>query len=224
MVHSKAALVLLRIIVAGTMLGATALAEPAPTTASAILAGGCFWCVEHDMRQLPGVTEAVSGYTGGSRPNPTYEDYHDVDAANPVPHVEAVRVTYNPAVLSYEKLLDYYFRHIDPTDGGGQFCDRGPAYRPAVFVGNEAERKVAEAKKAEVAHLLNQKVAVEVLNAQTFWPAEDYHQDYASKNPIRYKYYRWNCGRDQRVEALLEKRTTVKSWLLRNSEIGASGR
>ena len=202
MVHSKAALVLLRIIVAGTMLGATALAEPAPTTASAILAGGCFWCVEHDMRQSPGVTEAVSGYIGGSRANPTYEDYHDVDAANPVPHVEAVRVTYNPAVLSYEKLLDYYFRHIDPTDGGGQFCDRGPAYRPAVFVGNEAERKAAEAKKAEVARLLKQNVAVEVLNAQTFWPAEDYHQDYAAKNPIRYKYYRWNCGRDQRVEAV----------------------
>ena len=202
MVHSKAVPVLLRIIVAGTMLGATALAEPAPTTASAILAGGCFWCVEHDMRQLPGVTEAVSGYTGGSRANPTYEDYHDVDAANPVPHVEAVRVTYNPAVLSYEKLLDYYFRHIDPTDGGGQFCDRGPAYRPAVFVGNDAERKAAEAKKAEVARLLKQNVAVEVLNAQTFWPAEDYHQDYAAKNPIRYKYYRWNCGRDQRVRAL----------------------
>jgi peptide-methionine (S)-S-oxide reductase len=200
MVFSKAALVLLRIIVSGTMLSATALAEPAPTTASAILAGGCFWCVEHDMRQLPGITEAVSGYTGGSRPNPTYEDYHDVDAVNPVPHVEAVRVTYDPAVLSYEKLLDYYFRHIDPTDGGGQFCDRGPAYRPAVFVGNEAERKVAEAKKAEVARLLKQKVAVDVLNGQTFWPAEDYHQDYASKNPIRYKYYRWNCGRDQRVE------------------------
>jgi peptide-methionine (S)-S-oxide reductase len=202
MFHSKAALVLLRIIVAGTMLGATALADPAPTTASAILAGGCFWCVEHDVRQLPGVTDAVSGYTGGSRANPTYEDYHDVDAANPAPHVEAVRVTYNPAVLSYEKLLDYYFRHIDPTDGGGQFCDRGPAYRPAVFIGNEAERKVAEAKKAEVARLLKQNVAVEVLNAQTFWPAEDYHQDYASKNPIRYKYYRWNCGRDQRVEAV----------------------
>ena len=202
MVHSKAVPVLLRIIVAGTMLGATALAEPAPTTASAILAGGCFWCVEHDMRQLPGVTEAVSGYTGGSRANPTYEDYHDVDAANPVPHVEAVRATYNPAVLSYEMLLDYYFRHIDPTDGGGQFCDRGPAYRPAVFVGNDAERKAAEAKKAEVARLLKQNVAVEVLNAQTFWPAEDYHQDYAVKNPIRYKYYRWNCGRDQQVRAL----------------------
>src|SRR5204863_410747 len=135
--------------------------------------------------------EAVSGYSGGSRPNPTYEDYHDVDAANPVPHVEAVRVTYDPSKLSYQKLLDYYFRHIDPTDGGGQFCDRGPAYRPVVFVGNEAERKTAESKKAEVAGQLKQKVAVEVLDAPTFWPAEDYHQDYANKNPVRYKYYRW---------------------------------
>jgi peptide-methionine (S)-S-oxide reductase len=202
MAPSKATLGLLWIIMVGTMLGATALAQAAPTTASAILAGGCFWCVEHDLRQLPGVVDVVSGYTGGSRPNPTYENYHDVDAADPVSHVEAVRVTYDPSRLSYESLLDYYFRHIDPTDNGGQFCDRGSAYRPVVFVSNETERKVAETKKAEVAHLLKQNVAVEVLDAQTFWPAEDYHQDYASKNPLRYKYYRWNCGRDQRVETI----------------------
>lgn len=202
MAPSKATLGLLGIIMVGTMLGATALAQAAPTTASAILAGGCFWCVEHDLRQLPGVVDVVSGYTGGSRPNPTYENYHDVDAADPVSHVEAVRVTYDPSRLSYESLLDYYFRHIDPTDNGGQFCDRGSAYRPVVFVSNETERKVAETKKAEVAHLLKQNVAVEVLDAQTFWPAEDYHQDYASKNPLRYKYYRWNCGRDQRVETI----------------------
>ena len=186
MAHLKAKLALLRIIVAGTMLGAAALAQAAPTTAIAILAGGCFWCVEHDLRQLPGVVDVVSGYTGGSRPNPTYENYHDVNAANPVSHVEAVRVTYDPSRLSYESLLDYYFHHIDPTDSGGQFCDRGPAYRPVVFVGNETERKVTEAKKAEVARLLKQNVTVEVLGAQTFWPAEDYHQDYASKNPLRY--------------------------------------
>ena len=202
MAPSKATLGLLRIIMVGTMLGAAALAQAAPTTASAILAGGCFWCVEHDLRQLPGVVDVVSGYTGGSRANPTYENYHDVDAADPVSHVEAVRVTYDPSRLSYESLLDYYFRHIDPTDSGGQFCDRGPAYRPVVFVGNATERKVAETKKAEVAHLLKQNVAVEVLDAQTFWPAEDYHQDYASKNPLRYKYYRWNCGRDQRVDTI----------------------
>ncbi len=166
------------------------------------MAGGCFWCVEHDLRELAGVIEVASGYTGGSRPNPIYENYHDVDAANPVPHVEAVRVTYDPGRLSYAQLLDYYFRHIDPTDGGGQFCDRGPAYRPVVFVASKSERETAETKKADVARLLEQNVAVEVLDAQTFWPAEEYHQDYATKNPLRYKYYRWNCGRDQRVETV----------------------
>lgn len=202
MAPSKATLGLLRIIMVGAMLGTTALAQAAPTTASAILAGGCFWCVEHDLRQLQGVVDVASGYTGGGRPNPTYENYHDVDAANPVPHVEAVRITYDPSRVSYEGLLDYYFRHIDPTDSDGQFCDRGPAYRPVVFVGNETERKAAETKKAEVARLLKQNVTVEVLDAQTFWPAEDYHQDYSSKNPLRYKYYRWNCGRDQRVETV----------------------
>ena len=189
-------------ITAATMLAATLQAQATSATASAILAGGCFWCVEHDLRQLSGVIDVVSGYTGGSRPNPTYEDYHDVDATNSVPHVEAVRVTYEPSRLSYAGLLDYYFRHIDPTDGGGQFCDRGPAYRPVVFVANELEREIAKAKKADVARLLRQKVAVEVLDAQTFWPAEGYHQGYATKNPLRYKYYRRNCGRDQRVEAV----------------------
>ncbi len=189
-------------IAAVTLSAAAVQAQPTAATERAILAGGCFWCVEHDLRELAGVIEVVSGYTGGSRPNPTYENYHDVDAANPVPHVEAVRVTYDPGRLSYAQLLDYYFRHIDPTDGGGQFCDRGPAYRPVVFVASKSERETAETKKADVARLLEQNVAVEVLDAQTFWPAEEYHQDYATKNPLRYKYYRWNCGRDQRVETV----------------------
>jgi peptide-methionine (S)-S-oxide reductase len=138
--------------------------------ATAVLAGGCFWCVEHDFRQLPGVIKAVSGYSGGSRPNPTYENYHDVDAENPVPHVEVAQITYDSSELSYAALLDYYFRHIDPTDGGGQFCDRGPAYRPVIFVANEDERKVAEAKKVEVAELIKQPVAVEIGDAKTFRP------------------------------------------------------
>jgi peptide-methionine (S)-S-oxide reductase len=202
MANQKILTGILGMITAATMLAATLQAQATSATASAILAGGCFWCVEHDLRQLSGVIDVVSGYTGGSRPNPTYEDYHDVDATNPVPHVEAVRVTYEPSRLSYAGLLDYYFRHIDPTDGGGQFCDRGPAYRPVVFVANESEREIAKTKKADVARLLRQKIAVEVLDAQTFWPAEGYHQGYATKNPLRYKYYRWNCGRDQRVEAV----------------------
>ncbi|MGH6875372.1 MAG: peptide-methionine (S)-S-oxide reductase MsrA, partial [Aestuariivirgaceae bacterium] len=134
------------------VLVAGARAEAAKATA--VLAGGCFWCVEHDFRQLPGVTKAVSGYSGGSRSNPTYENYHDVDAENPVPHVEVAQITYDPSKLGYAALLDYYFRHIDPTDGDGQFCDRGPAYRPVIFVANQEERKIAEAKKAEVAELI----------------------------------------------------------------------
>lgn len=168
--------------------------------ATAIVAGGCFWCMEHDFRKLDGVSNVVSGYAGGSRANPTYEDYHDTDAANPVPHIEVVEITYDPAKLTYPKLLDYYFHHIDPTDGGGQFCDRGPAYRPAIFTMNDEEKKEAEAKSADVANAIKQPVAVEILPAAKFWPAEEYHQDYAEKNPARYKYYRWNCGRDQRVE------------------------
>jgi peptide-methionine (S)-S-oxide reductase len=179
---------------------ATTGARAEAVKATAVLAGGCFWCVEHDFRQLPGVIKGVSGYSGGSRPNPTYENYHDVDAENPVPHVEVAQITYDPSKLSYAALLDYYFRHIDPTDRDGQFCDRGPAYRPVIFVANAEERKVAEAKKAEVAELIKQPVAVEIAGAKTFWPAEDYHQDYADKNPLRYKLYRWNCGRDKRVE------------------------
>jgi peptide-methionine (S)-S-oxide reductase len=191
----------LALCLAAVLVAATdARAEAAKATA--VLAGGCFWCVEHDFRQLPGVTKAVSGYSGGSRPNPTYENYHDVDAENPVPHVEVAQITYDPSKLSYATLLDYYFRHIDPTDREGQFCDRGPAYRPVIFVANEEERKVAEAKKAEVAELIKQPVAVEIADVKTFWPAEEYHQAYANKNPVRYKLYRWNCGRDQRVKEI----------------------
>ncbi len=142
----------------------------------------------------------VSGYAGGSRANPTYENYHDVDADNPVPHVEVVEITYDAGKVGYDKLLDFYFRHIDPTDGGGQFCDRGPAYRPVIFTANADEKSKAEAAKASVEKLIKQPVAVEVQGAAKFWPAEDYHQAYAETHPTRYKFYRWNCGRDQRVE------------------------
>ena len=170
--------------------------------AVAIFAGGCFWCVEHDFRQLQGVLNAVSGYTGGSRTNPTYANYHEVDAANPIAHVEAVKITYDPGVVSFERLLDYYFRHIDPTDGAGQFCDRGAAYRPVVFVKNEAERAAAKAKKASVAKLLKRPIRVEIANATRFWPAEDYHQRYSEKNRLKYRFYRLNCGRDERLKEL----------------------
>ena len=167
--------------------------------ARATLAGGCFWCVEHDLEPLPGVIDVVSGYAGGSRPSPTYQDYNRTDAQNPVPHIEVVEVVYDPAVLSREALLDVFLRRIDPTDGTGQFCDRGPAYRPAIFVSDAVERQAAEARLAEVSHTLGVKTEVAILDAAPFWPAEAYHQDYAANNPLKYNYYRWRCGRDQRV-------------------------
>lgn len=172
---------------------------PPQPMAKAILAGGCFWCLEHDMLKLEGVTNAVSGYTGGTIPNATYENYHD-EIPGQKPHVEAVEVTYNPAVLSYGALLDYFLRHIDPTDGGGQFCDRGAAYRPVIFTAHAAEAELAADKLAEAGKALKQRINVEVLPVSTFWPAEEYHQRYAEKNPIRYKGYRWSCGRDKRVK------------------------
>ena len=183
-------------------LGGAGMAQAEGPTAKAVLGGGCFWCLEHDFKQLPGILKAVSGYSGGSLPKPTYENYHDVSSTNPVPHVEVVEVTYDPTKLSYEKVLDYFFRHVDPTDGGGQFCDRGPAYAPVIFTANADEKASATSKKAEVAKLVNAKIAVEIRDAKTFWPAEDYHQAYAEKNPAKYKFYRWNCGRDQRVKAV----------------------
>jgi len=191
----------------GLTMGAANVARADGATNTVVLGGGCFWCMEHDFRGLKGVVKAVSGYSGGSIANPTYENYHDVSTANPVPHVEVAQITYDTTKLSFEQVLDYYFRHIDPTDGGGQFCDRGPSYRPVIFYGNDVEKTAAETKKAEVAKLLNAKIAVEILPAKTFWPAEDYHQDYADKNPLKYKFYRWNCGRDQRVSEVWGKAT-----------------
>ena len=189
------------------MFGAGSLARADGPTATVILGGGCFWCLEHDFRQLKGVVKAVSGYSGGSIANPNYDNYHDVSTTSPVPHVEVAQITYDTSKLSFDQVLDYYFRHVDPTDGGGQFCDRGPSYRPVVFYGNDAEKAAAEAKKANVAKLIKAKVEVEILPAKTFWPAEDYHQDYANKNPLKYKFYRWNCGRDQRVAEVWGKPT-----------------
>ncbi len=172
----------------------------AQETRTAILAGGCFWCVESDFDKLEGVISTVSGYTGGTIPNPTYENYHDEGALTP--HIEAVEIKYDPEVISYDQIIAYHLRHIDPTDGGGQFCDRGAAYRPAIFVQNDRERQIAEDNLKQAAEQLGENLAVEVIQANKFWPAEDYHQNYYQKNPARYKFYRWRCGRDQRVEEL----------------------
>lgn len=177
------------------------LASLAPVAAQAeeaIFAGGCFWSMETDLDRVDGVTSTTSGYIGGTLKNPTYQDV----ITERTGHYEAVKVTYDPARISYEKLLSAYWHSIDPTDAGGQFCDRGPSYRTAIFPLNEAQRKAAEASQREVAGELKQTVATQILPSATFYPAEDYHQDYAKKNPGHYNAYRMGCGRDRAVRAV----------------------
>lgn len=176
-------------------------AQPAPKaagTATAVFAGGCFWCTESDFDHIPGVISTTSGYAGGDVANPTYEQ---VSAGN-TGHIESVRVAYDPARVSYATLVERFFRTIDPLDDGGSFCDRGYQYRSAIFVANAAERRIAEAAAARAARELGRPVATLILPARNFYAAEEYHQDYYRKNPIRYRFYRWNCGRDQRIEEL----------------------
>ena len=167
-------------------------------TKTAIFAGGCFWCVESDFDQIDGVVETISGYIGGTLENPGYKQV----TAGGTGHYEAVKITYDPAKVSYEALLSAFWHSVDPTDAGGQFCDRGESYRTAIFATDEAQLAAAEATKAEVAKDLKTDIATAVLKAPTFYPAEGYHQDYYEKNPIRYKYYRYSCGRNARVKDL----------------------
>ncbi len=164
----------------------------------AVFAGGCFWCVEADFDKLDGVVDTVSGYTGGHVANPTYEQVSHKDTG----HYEAVRVTYDPDIVSYSTLVTYFFRHVDPTDPNGQFCDKGDSYRTAIFVGNEEEREAAETEVEEIEEsgVLKKPVVTRILQAETFWPAETYHQDYYKKNPLKYRFYRTTCGRDARLD------------------------
>lgn len=165
-------------------------------SATAVFAGGCFWCMESDYQDREGVIDVVSGFTGGALKNPTYSGNH-------AGHFEAVKITYDPAVVSYQQLLDQFWVSIDPFDDKGQFCDKGFSYRSAIFPGNAAERALAETSKAEVQkRFADAVVYTEIRDANEFWPVEEYHQDYYLKNPVRYKYYRWNCGRDQRLEQI----------------------
>ncbi len=170
--------------------------EASAPTAVATLAGGCFWCVESDFEKVPGVVKVVSGYTGGSRPNPTYENYADSG------HVEAVQVYYDPRKVTYQQLLDYFWRHIDPTDPGGQFVDRGPQYRSVIFYHDEEQQRLAEESKAALARSdrFKKPIVTEILPFTMFYPAEDYHQHYSQTHPLKYKYYRWNSGRDQFIQ------------------------
>lgn len=173
-----------------------------PKTATAILGGGCFWCLESDMKHVKGVTGVESGYAGGTIKNPTYETYNNPPKGGKS-HVEVVKVTYDPQVISYEGLLHVYFQNVDPTDAQGQFCDRGEEYRPIIITTSKTEYDIAEAKSQAVAKELKSPVFVEIIDAPTtFWPAEDYHQDYAAKNQARYQFYRWRCGRDARLNEL----------------------
>ena len=178
--------------------GATAsLAQEAPK--EAIFAGGCFWCVESDFDHVPGVLETVSGYSGGSTTeNVTYKNH--VSAG----HREVVKITYDSSKVSYSELLDVFWRSVDPTDGDGQFCDRGHSYTTAIYTLNDEQAQIAAASKKalEESGALSAPIVTDISKAGLFFAAEDYHQDYYSKNPIRYNYYRYACGRDARIEAL----------------------
>ncbi|MES2036037.1 MAG: peptide-methionine (S)-S-oxide reductase MsrA [Pseudomonadota bacterium] len=177
---------------------AAATAAPKPPTATAVFAGGCFWCMEHDMKGIPGVLKVESGYTGGHLKNPTYRDVTSETSG----HYEAVRVTYDPSKLDYGFLLFRYWKLVDPTDAGGQFCDRGPSYRTAVFV-TPAQRAAAEKSRAEAAKRLKRgKMVTPVLDLKTFYPAEEYHRDYAKRNKLAYAAYRTGCGRDAKLKAV----------------------
>lgn len=160
------------------------------------VAGGCFWCVESDFDTVPGVVETISGYTGGTLDAPTYQQV----TAGGTGHREAVQITYDPSQVSYEELLTAFWSSVDPTDPGGQFCDRGESYQTAIFVADDVERQIAETSKKAAAEALSKEIATPIENAGPFFPAEDYHQDYYQKNPNRYRYYRWSCGRNQRVQ------------------------
>jgi peptide-methionine (S)-S-oxide reductase len=165
-------------------------------TRTAIFAGGCFWCVESDFDGVPGVLSTTSGYIGGTSENPTYHDY---TAGG---HREAVRIEYDASKVNYATLLDVFWHSVDPIDEGGQFCDRGHGYTTAIYTVDAADLKAAEKSKAEIAGELGKPIVTEIAQAPAFWPAEDYHQDFYRKNPLRYNYYRSGCGRDDRVESL----------------------
>ncbi len=175
--------------------------------ATAVLAGGCFWCMEADFEKLEGVTDVVSGFTGGTHPDPTYRGGHDG-------HYEAVLITYDPEVVDYQGLLDHFWVNHDPFDARGQFCDKGHEYLAAIFVGNDEERALAEKSRQAVVEMFpQQKVITPILERTTFFPIkgnESYHQDYYKKSPLRYKYYRFGCGRDARLAEIWGDKVTQK--------------
>ena len=174
--------------------------------AVATFAGGCFWCMEPPYDKLDGVLATTSGYTGGDTVDPTYEQV----SGGGTGHAEVVQITYDPSKVSYEELLEVFWRNVDPLDAGGQFCDRGDQYRTGIFVHDEEQRRLADASKQALGDSgrFDQPIVTEIVAAGPFYPAEDYHQDYYEKNPLRYNFYRWNCGRDARLEQLWGEQPT----------------
>jgi len=182
------------------MISPVAAGAQAAKTETAIFAGGCFWCMEHPFDVLEGVISTTSGYTGGHKKNPTYEEV----SAGGTGHAESMQVLYDPDKVSYEKLLDVFWHNIDPTTANRQFCDVGNQYRPAIFYNSEKQKLAAQAslEKLKKSKPFPGDIVVEITPASTFYPAEEYHQNFYLKNPLRYKFYRYNCGRDQRLEQL----------------------
>jgi peptide-methionine (S)-S-oxide reductase len=165
------------------------------TLAKATFAGGCFWCMEKPFDTLPGVVSTTSGYTGGQTVNPSYRQV----SSGKTGHAESVQVVYDPAQVGYEKLLDVFWHNVDPLDAGGQFCDRGTQYRSSIFVSDEPQRKLAEQSKQGLEKSGIQPIATQIVSAGEFYPAEDYHQNYYETNALKYRFYRFSCGRDQRL-------------------------
>jgi peptide-methionine (S)-S-oxide reductase len=211
--HRLAAGLIAGVAIAGALAGATVFAQdPAKTAAtgaqatmepgqaSAIFAGGCFWCMEPPYDKLDGVVSTTSGYIGGSTPNPTYDQV----SSGSTGHTEAVRVVYDPAKIGYRQLVDVFWVNIDPTQVDGQFCDHGDQYRTGIFYVDNEQKQIAEQSLAELKKTkpFAGEIVTEITSATVFYPAEDYHQNYYQTNPLRYKYYRWACGRDQRLMEL----------------------
>jgi peptide-methionine (S)-S-oxide reductase len=191
--------------IADSIFGVHAASAPAakPGSQVAIFAGGCFWCVEADFDKVPGVLSTTSGYIGGTKVNPTYQEV----SSGTTGHAEAVKIVYDPAMVTYDKLLYVFWRNIDPLTKEGQFCDFGPQYRSAIFYLNEEQKRLAEASKAalEKSGRFKRPIVTEIVAAGPFYPAEGYHQDYYKNNPVRYNFYRFNCGRDGRLDELWGK-------------------
>ena len=178
-------------------------------TETAIFAGGCFWCMEPPFDKLDGVISTTSGYTSGHQKDPTYKQV----SAGTTGHTEAIEIVFDPQKISYEKLLEVFWVNIDPLNGKGQFCDFGTQYRTGIFYADENQQKLAEASREKIIEKLGKLVATEITAASKFYPAEDYHQNYYQVNSVRYNYYRWSCGRDQRLQELWGEKASHWQWL-----------